>query len=133
MMTGGHRVPLGSADWQATYADRVDQILSIVADGTRQVIWLGIPAVRRPRLNHTKDIMNQLVKGAVAGRHEAIYVDAGVVLNTPAGGYTTYLNDSTGKPVAVRESDGIHLSPSGANRLAPVILAPIERAWGLTP
>jgi uncharacterized protein len=133
MSRDGHRVALGSAEWQATYAQRVDQILSIVGNGTRQVIWLGIPAVRRARLNHTKDIINQVIKEAVAGRPGVSYLDTGAVLNTPAGDYTTYLTESGGKPVAVRASDGIHLTPAGANRLDPLILAPIQRTWGLTP
>jgi hypothetical protein len=133
MSRGGRRVALGSADWQTTYAQRVDQILSIVGNGTRQVIWLGIPPVRRARLNHTKDIINQVVEEAVAGRPHMSYLDTGSVLDTPAGGYTTYLNGSGGKPVAVRAADGIHLTPSGANRVSPLILAPIEQTWGLTP
>jgi hypothetical protein len=133
MSRDGHRVALGSADWQATYAQRVDQILSIVGNGTRQVIWLGIPAVRRARLNHTKDIINQIIKEAVVGRSGVSYLDTGSVLNTPAGAYTTFLIGSGGKPVAVRAADGIHLTPSGANRVTPLILAPIQRAWGLTP
>jgi hypothetical protein len=133
MSRDGQRVVLGSADWQVAYAQRVNQILSIAGSGSRQVIWLGIPAVRRARLNHTKDLINQVIKEAMPGRPDVSYLDTGAVLNTPAGGYTTYLNGSSGKPVAVRASDGIHLTPSGANRVAPLILTPIQRAWGLTP
>jgi hypothetical protein len=55
----------------------------------------------------------------------------GPVFDTPDGAYTTYLNDASGKPVAVRESDGIHLTLSGANRLSPAILAPIQQLWGM--
>jgi hypothetical protein len=131
MATGGHRVDLGSAEWQAAYTSRVNQILSIVATGTRQVVWLGIPAVRRARLNQTKDIMNQAIRTAAVAHPGVSYLDTGPVLDTPSGGYTTYLNDSAGKPVAVRASDGIHLTIPGANRLTPLILAPILQFWGL--
>jgi hypothetical protein len=133
MATGGHRVALGSAEWQAAYTARVKQILSIAATGTRQVVWLGIPAVRRTRLNHTKDIMNLAIKAAAVAYPGVSYLDTGPVLDTPSGGYTTYLSDSTGKPVAVRASDGIHLTASGANRVTPLIVTPILQLWGLPP
>jgi hypothetical protein len=133
MASAGRRVALGGADWQATYARRVNDILTIAATGTRQVIWLGIPAVRRARLNHTKDIINQVVKTAAASFPAVAYVDPGPALDTPAGGYTTYLNDNTGKPIAVRESDGIHLTMSGANHVTPLILTAIEALWSVPP
>jgi hypothetical protein len=132
MAANGRRVALLSPEWQVEYANRINQILSVVATGNRQVIWLGMPAVRRPRLNHTKDVMNGLVKVAAATRPNVTYVDMGPVFDTPDGGYTTYLNDASGKPVAVREADGIHLTLSGANRLSPAILVPIQQLWGMT-
>jgi hypothetical protein len=133
MASSGRRVALGSADWQATYTQRVSDILTVAATGTRQVIWLGIPAVRRARLNRTKDVINQVVKTAASSLPGVVYVDPGPALDTPAGGYTTYLNDATGKPIAVRESDGIHLTMSGANHVTPLILSAIEQLWTVPP
>jgi hypothetical protein len=133
MASGGRRVGLGSPDWEATYARRVSDILTIAATGSRQVIWLGIPAVRRARLNRTKDVINQVVKTAASGFPGVVYVDPGPALDTPTGGYTTYLNDATGKPVAVRESDGIHLTMAGANHVTPLIFSAIEQLWTMPP
>jgi hypothetical protein len=130
MEAGGHRVPLASPEWRTEYARRVSQLISLTVSTTRQVIWLGIPAVRRPRLNQTKDTINQIVMTAAAQNRGAVFIDTGAIVDAPGGGYTTYLTNAAGQPVKIRESDGIHLTLAGANRLLPGILAAVNQLWG---
>jgi len=129
MQVGGHRVALGSVEWRAEYARRVSELLALTAVKTRLVIWLGIPAVRRPRLNQTKDTINQVIMTTATQYPGTTFIDTGTIFDGPGGTYTTYLTNAGGQPVRVRESDGIHLTLAGANRLTPSILAPIVQRW----
>jgi hypothetical protein len=127
----GHQYSLQSDPWQAEYARRVNQVMDLSANGGRQVLWLGIPAVRRPRLNKTKDLINNIIRAA-APKHPGVnYVDTGPLVDDAGGGFSTYLSDSNGKSVAVREADGIHLTAAGANRVTPVLLSVIDQLWSL--
>jgi hypothetical protein len=127
----GHQYSLQSDPWQAEYARRVNQVMDLTANGARQVLWLGIPAVRRPRLNKTKDLINNIIHTAAPQHADVSYVDTGPFVDDAGGGFTTYLSDPSGKAVAVREADGIHLTPAGANRVTPVLLSDIDRLWSL--
>lgn len=131
MASNGQRLVLQSPGWQQEYARRVNQILDLTATGTRQVIWLGIPAVRRPRLNQTKDLINQVVKLAAAARPDVTYLDLGPLVDGPGNSFTTYLTNGSGQSVAVRDSDGIHLTLAGAGLVTPVLLGDIDRFWQL--
>jgi hypothetical protein len=133
MEAGGHRLSLQSDAWQQEYANRVNAILDATANGVRQVIWLGIPAVRRPRLNQTKDFINNILKAQTAKRPNATFVDTGSLLDGAGGSFTTYLTNSSGKAVTVRESDGIHLTLAGANLVTPGLLGDIDQLWHLPP
>lgn len=131
MVTDGHRFVLQSAAWQQEYARRVDQLLTETADGTRQVIWLGVPAMRRPRLNQTKDLINQIVQTAAAAHPDVSYLDLGSLVDGPGNTFSTYGTTAAGETVAVRDADGIHLTLTGAGLLTPLLLANIDRFWGL--
>jgi hypothetical protein len=132
MQSGGQRVVLGTDAWRQEYERRVSQMMAVAATGNREVIWLGVPAVRRPRLNHTKDVINGAVITEAARYPSVTFLNTGAVLDGPSSSYATYLTSATGQPVKVRESDGIHFTLAGANRVTPLILTPIERAWGVT-
>jgi hypothetical protein len=131
MEAGGSRVSLQSEPWQHEYANRVNDVLAATANGVRQVIWLGIPAVRRPRLNQTKDYINTIVKMAAAQHPNASFLDLGSVLDGAGNSFATYLTNSSGKAVTVRESDGIHITLAGADMVTPDLLADIDQLWHL--
>jgi len=126
---GGHRLSLQSTEWQQEYAKRVNQILDETANGARQVIWLGLPAVRRPRLNQTKDYINDAVKAALPEHPNTSYVDLGPLLDGPGNSFTTYLTNAGGNAVTVREADGIHITKAGADLVTPALLADIDHIW----
>ncbi|MDQ1428481.1 MAG: uncharacterized protein QOK39_1957, partial [Acidimicrobiaceae bacterium] len=119
MVAGGHRFSLQSPEWQQEYARRVNQILDATANGVRQVIWIGLPAVRRPRLNQTKDYINDILKAATPKHPNVSFVDPGPVLDGAGNSFTTYLTNSSGKAITVRESDGIHITKAGADLVTP--------------
>jgi hypothetical protein len=95
------------------------------------VIWLGLPAVRRPRLNQTKDLINAAVKAAAAQHPNVTYLDLGPLIDGPGNSFATYLTNSSGKAVTVRESDGIHITKAGADLVTPTLMADIDQLWHL--
>jgi hypothetical protein len=131
MEAGGSRLSLQSTQWQEEYARRVNAILTATANGVRQVIWLGLPAVRRPRLNQTKDYINNVLKAAVVQHPNVTYVDPGPLIDGPGNSFSTYLTNSSGQVITVRESDGIHITLAGANLVTPVLLGDISLYWHL--
>jgi hypothetical protein len=131
MSVNGHRLSLQSAEWQLEYSRRVNQILDVAANGVRQVIWLGLPAVRRPRLNQTKDLINAAVKAAAAQHPNVTYLDLGPLIDGPGNSFATYLTNAGGKAVTVRESDGIHITKAGADLVTPTLMADIDQLWHL--
>ena len=131
MVTGGHRFVLQSLAWQQEYARRVDQVLAATASPARQVIWLGVPAMRRPRLNQTKDDINRVVQAAAAAHPNVSYLDVGSLVDGPGNTFSTYRTGAGGQTVAVRDTDGIHLTLAGAGLLGPVMLGDIDRFWQL--
>ena len=131
MEVAGHRVSLQSDAWQEEYANRVNRILDATADGSRQVLWLGLPAVRRPRLNQTKDYINATVKTAVARHPNASFVDTGPLIDGAGNSFATYLTNASGKAITVRETDGIHITLAGAGLITPMLESDVVDFWHL--
>lgn len=131
MEVAGHRFSLQTDAWQQEYARRVNAVMSATADGVRQVIWLGLPAVRRPRLNQTKDYINSIVKTAAASHPNVTFVDMGPLIDGAGNSFTTYLNNASGQPVTVRESDGVHITFAGAGLVTPTLLTDVNAFWRL--
>jgi uncharacterized protein len=129
MEAGGHYYVRETPAWAAEYSRRVGQVMSEAAAPGRVVVWVELPPVARPLLQATAQIVDPLI-AAQARSHP------GVVVVNPAravsrnGQFTMYLPGSGG-PVQVRTSDGIHLTPAGANRVLPLILAAIRERWEL--
>ncbi len=131
IQVAGHTLALQSPQWQQEYANRVNQILAETANGVRQVIWLAVPAVRRPRLNQTKDFINNIIQAAAKAHPNVTYLDTGALLDGPGNSFTTYLHSASGQAITVRDSDGIHITLGGADLVTPVLQADIEQFWHL--
>jgi hypothetical protein len=40
-----------------------------------------------------------------------------------------YMSDGPGQSIQIRDTDGVHLTPAGAGRVLPLVLAAIGRMW----
>jgi uncharacterized protein len=109
------RASLLSDAWQLEYGRRVGLMMDLAATEGRQVIWLGIPAVRRDRLEAARLVMNDLARAEAGLRLRATFVDLDPVL-APDG----YATDVGG--TRVREHDGVHITITGGEHLAPTVL-----------
>ena len=130
MMAGGRYLVRASAAWQAEYARRVGLIMSEVAGSGRTLVWVEIPPVARTRLEQTRRIIDGILVAQARAHPGVILVDPTAVV-APRGKFTTYLPGPSGQTVQVRASDGVHLTPAGAARVLPLLLAAIGTHWRL--
>ena len=126
---GGRGVPFGTAEWKAGYRDRVAKVMKMITKSGRPLIWVGMPIVaERWRANGVR-MLNDIFR-AEARKHEGVvYVDAWKLFADRNGGYTAYLSTRSGAKVQVRQPDGVHLTMSGADRLARRAYDVMSRFW----
>jgi hypothetical protein len=130
MMAGSHYLVRGTPGWQAEYGRRVGEIMSEVAGSGRMLVWLEMPPVARTRLEQTRQIIDGILAAQAKAHPGVILVDPTPVV-APRGSFTPYLPGSSGQSVQVRASDGVHLTPAGASRVLPLVLAAIRTHWRL--
>jgi hypothetical protein len=128
MTAGGHYLVRATPGWQAEYARRVSFVMSTVAGSGRMLVWMEMPPMARPRLQQTDQIINGILRAQAKLHPGVVLVDPGPVL-APNGTFTSYLPGSSGQQVQVRTSDGVHLTPAGAGRVLPLLLAAIQTHW----
>lgn len=131
----GHRVRCCGRAWVAAWAERAHKMIRAWRDRTARapgrVYWLTLPTPRDRGLARVHAAVNRAIRRAVrrAGSRAAV-VDL-VPLITPGRRYrrTVVWN---GTRIAVRERDGVHLSPQGAEVAAAAIEAALARDGALT-
>jgi len=113
----------GTPQWRAEYQRRVAQVLDIVVEPGRTLYWVGLPLTTSGNIERTWPDMEAGIKAEIAARPWAHFVETRTTL-TPDGKYTAYLPDGKGGQVKVRENDGVHPTPAGAEReVAPLVEA----------
>lgn len=122
MHADGQRVIFGTEPWKAEYARRVGVMLDIAVATGRTAVWIGVPVVKPPRLNAGKDLMNDAARAEAAKRPGVVFIDTSPLYAGADGGYSIDLATADGSIVRVRTRDGVHLTHSGADRLAPLIV-----------
>lgn len=119
------RAELLTEAWRLEYGRRIGLMMDLAATEGRQVVWLGIPAIRRDRLEEARLVMNELARAEAGLRLRATYVELDPVL-APEG----YATDVGG--TRVREHDGVHITIAGGEVLAPTILDTLRTLGLLT-
>jgi hypothetical protein len=112
--------PISSKEeWTAEYSRRVGEVVDMLAEGGRTVIWVGIPNDDSPEMSARLAVQDEAVRAALATRPHVHFVDTWARFSSGNGGWAEYVvdpRDGVGK--AVRASDGFHLNQNGAEILA---------------
>nr|MBA2529148.1 DUF459 domain-containing protein [Euzebyales bacterium] len=127
----GEVFAFGSPAWEAEYRSRVDRVMDLLRRDGRSVVWVGQPVMRSAEFDARMDVLNAVYAAAAAGREAVTFVDTQKLFAGPGGGYAPYLPDASGRPVLMRQQDGIHLTLAGGERLATAVLAPLAQRWHL--
>lgn len=107
------------AEWSAEYQRRAGEVMDILLENDRHVIWVGIPNDDNPEVTAKLAIQDEAAKAAAAERPDVVFVDAWTRFSGRDGGWAEFVidpRDNTGKDV--RASDGFHLNQNGAEILA---------------
>ena len=114
-----------SPGWLAEYRRRVQAIMrSYGRDGEGRVFWLSMPQVRPPERQQLQLKINAEIRQAARGLPGVRLVRLDQVF-TPRGRYRNVMT-YRGRRVRVREADGIHLTPSGAEIAAGKVFAALR-------
>lgn len=118
----GNRVSFGSDAWEAEYTRRVALTMDVAAQDNRSVVWLGMPAVDRERLDGARRIINRISRQQAELRPAVTFLDLGETIS-PDDRFALQVPGPGGAPVRVRADDGVHISIPGGELVAPRILA----------
>jgi len=124
-------ITFGSPRWQQIYAARVAQIAAEVHAAGARLLWAGLPVMRSAGKTARFATVMTVTREALAGRDGVVFVDNFATLAGPGGGYVDAMQNPDGQEVLVREPDGVHPSPAGADRLADAAIAAMARTWHL--
>ncbi|MCB9787071.1 MAG: DUF459 domain-containing protein [Deltaproteobacteria bacterium] len=99
--------------WDAEYAARVVELVSLLGAGERPVYFLS-PTNRRPRTARERmGRVRRVQQRALAGLPEVAWIDMFPLTTDGAGRYLWRERDPQGHLQLLRASDGIHLTRSG--------------------
>jgi hypothetical protein len=128
---GGSAVTYGTAPWDAAYAKRVGTFMEEAAATGARVLWIGMPPMADPVLNAKMQAVNGIAQDQATLHRGVSYFPSWPVLSDPDGRFATFLPDSSGSEVQVREPDGTHIAAAGAQRLSQAVMAFMGHEWGL--
>jgi hypothetical protein len=120
-MRGAKRwVAPGTPEWQQEYSSRVDAVLKALHARNVAIYWLGLPIMRGPLATAAAKTENAvfLERVRLSG---AKYIDSWDAFVDASGAYADTGPDLTGNVKQMRLQDGIHLTPSGNQKLASLI------------
>ena len=121
---GAAPVQYGASGWVADYGQRVGAFIDEANNDGAHVLWVGMPPMANPLLNAELQQINSIVQTQVVDRPgKATYLSSVPVLGGPKGQFTAYLTSPSGAAINVRTTDGIHLSPGGAEVLSQAVIA----------
>ena len=131
-LANGTVLPDGTDAWAKEYRRRVEVIMRIFAgDGKRRVYWIPMPVPRNAKLAVDYHLMDLAVADAAAVVPGVTDVNLTERLSNH-GQYADYLPGLNGQTILARTQDGIHLSQSGANLVAALVLNVLNKDWHLT-
>jgi len=120
--------------WAQRYRTRVVEpfLDRITAEGAK-VLWIGMAAVDDPVVTERFARMNSVYARVAEERDDVDYLPAGDYLSGPEGGYADIVaSPTTGAPVRLRRTDGLHLCPEGIALLGAPVLERIAAQWNVS-
>ena len=105
--------------WREEYGTRVGEVMDLLTQGGRTLIWVGIPNDDNPDVTARMAVQDSVVRDQVAKHPGVVFVDTWQMFSGRNGGWADFVvdpRDGQGKPV--RAKDGFHLNTEGAEILA---------------
>lgn len=113
----------GSEKWTLHYRERVRSIIDSARSRGVAVVWLGVPAMKKPELDAKMQRLNEILKAEMG--EGALWLPTRALLSPATGAF----EDSAvvnGKLERLRTKDGIHFSPVGQRMLSNLLISHVE-------
>lgn len=127
----GEVLHVGTRAWLGLYARRVAAAMRQLSRDGRRVYWVGQPIMRDPGYRERIAMMDRVYREQAARFPGVHFVSSWALFADRHGRYAAALPGPDGVPVPLRQSDGIHLTREGGDRLAAAVLEVIARDWDL--
>ncbi len=108
---------LMSPGWQRIVGERIDSFVATARSTGAQVYWIGLPAMRDPKMDANMQAMNAFY-AAHMRRLGVPFFDTRALSVGPDGKYAAHLPDAKGVPRLMRTPDGLHMIGIGYQRIA---------------
>ena len=107
------------AEWSAEYQRRAGEVMDLLLEDGRDVVWVGIPNDDNPEVTAGLAIQDRAAKAAADERPDVVFVDTWTRFSGRDGGWAEFVVDPRdGQGKDVRAADGFHLNENGAEILA---------------
>lgn len=125
--SNGRRIPVGSDDWKAEYARRLDIVMRTLRKRSIAVFWLGLPVMRRQDVNEDVEMINELIRSRSLA-NGVRFVDIFASFADADGSYNSHGPDLGGVTRLLRDQDGVHFTGTGYRKLAYFVERELKRA-----
>jgi len=115
-------IPFNSPAWRAQYAANCKQFFSLLVSTGAKVIWITEPPMQEAGLNLRVALVNQIQEAQAKAVGGISLLHASAVLGGPGGNFASYLSNGQ-QIIAVREPDGVHITPGGSQIVGAGVIA----------
>jgi uncharacterized protein len=115
--TANKRISMGTPEWRAEYARRVDRLIKALKRRGGAVYWVGLPVVAKSDWNEEIQTINDIVRDR-AYINSIKYIDAFAGFADENGAFNRYGPDLAGKFQLLRATDGVQFTAVGNRKLA---------------
>jgi hypothetical protein len=126
----GRTLVPGTAAFAAWYGGLVEEAHSILTASGARVFWVGTPWQRASGTRERVAAVNDVFR-TVASRAGSVYIDSARRLAGRDGDYREFAAGPGGRVVRWRKTDGVHLCPDGAARVASAVVSALAPVWGM--
>jgi hypothetical protein len=121
-----------SDGWGQEYARRVGEVMDMLVQPDRLVLWVGLPPMRDGDFSQRLAHINTIYREAAAARDGVVYLDIWRLFSDGQGQYAAYRSEG-GDVQLVREPDGVHMTRAGGDLLADAVMSAIGQYVELDP
>ena len=124
---GSRRIGVGSDEWRAEYARRMDLVMRALRKRSVAVFWVGLPVMRRQDASDDAEMMNEIIRGRALA-NGVRFIDIFASFADGDKTYSSHGPDLAGKIRLLRDPDGVHFTGSGYRKLAYFVERELKRA-----
>jgi hypothetical protein len=98
--------------WFLLYRHNIRRFLAMMQAKKVQIVWVGLPIMRRDEANEDAKMMNGIYR-ELAAAHGATFVDIWTATANKDGEYDPFIEDEKGRKRRFRHDDGVHFTDYG--------------------